>query len=170
MAMLRFSRVMLIRDANPYVPITAAQAQRLQPGWRRPMPVLVRIDGKPAKAWRINLMPAGDGSFYLYLHGTVRKASGTGVGDRVQVEVAFDPEYKGGPMHPMPRWFSTALAKDPKAKAGWLKLPPSRKKEILRYLSGLKSKEARGRNVAKAMHVLSGRPGRYMARDWQDGA
>lgn len=170
MAVLRFSRVMLIRDGNPYIPVTAAQAKRLKPGWRKPLPVLVRVNGKPAKAWRINMMPAGDGSFYHYLHGTVRKASKTGVGDKVQVEVEFDAAYKGGPMHPMPRWFTSALAKDAAAKKGWDTLSPSRKKEILRYLSWLKSKEARDRNLAKAMQVLSGRPGRYMARDWRDGS
>lgn len=42
------------------------------------------------------------GSFYLYLHGDVRKASTTKVGDRVHVEVSFDAEYRNGPMHPMP--------------------------------------------------------------------
>jgi hypothetical protein len=33
----------------------------------------------------------------------------------------------------------------------------------------LKSPEARARNLEKAMHVLSGNPGRVMARDWKDG-
>jgi hypothetical protein len=56
----------------------------------------VRINGKPEKAWRINMMPVGDGSFYLYLHGDIRKASGTAVGDRVRVEMEFDPAYKNG--------------------------------------------------------------------------
>jgi hypothetical protein len=170
MATLRFSRVMRIRDGNPYIPVTAAQAARLKPGWRRPLPVLVRINGKPAKAWRINMMPAGDGSFYLYLHGDIRKASRTGVGDKVQVDVEFDASYKGGPMHPMPRWFSAALAKTPKAKANWTKLTPSRQKEVLRYLSWLKTPEARRRNVERAIRVLSGEPKRYMARSWKDGA
>lgn len=161
---------MEIRDGNPYVPITAAQAARLKPGWRRPLPVLVRINGKPDEAWRINLMPAGDGSFYLYLHGIVRKASGTGVGDKVRVELEFDAAYKGGPMHPMPPWFRKALAADPKAKAAWGKLTPSRQKEILRYFSWLKSPEAKRRNLERAMRVLRGEPERFMARSWKEGA
>jgi hypothetical protein len=36
----------------------------------------------------------GNGSFYLYLHTEIRKASKTKVGDRVEVEVVFDEEYK----------------------------------------------------------------------------
>jgi hypothetical protein len=43
---------------------------------------------------RINMMPVGDGRFYLYPHGDVRKASGTAVGDRVRVEIAFDASYR----------------------------------------------------------------------------
>ena len=166
---VRFTRTMRIRDANPYVPVTAKEAARLKPGWRRPLPVLVRIDGKPAKAWRINLMPAGDGSIYLYLHGTVRKASGTGVGDKVHVEMAFDAGYKGGPQR-LPRWFKAALDEDPKAHAAWQALTPSRRKEVVRYLAGLKSAEAQARNLDKVIRVLSGKPGRYMARSWKDGA
>ena len=96
-----------IRDGNPYVDISRSRARALKPGWRRPLPVLVRVNGQPArKPWRINLMPTG-----------------------------------------------TALI-------------PSRKKEILRYFSWLKSPEARERNVARAIHVLSGKKGRFMARSW----
>jgi hypothetical protein len=48
-------------------------------------------------------------------------------------------------------------------------LIPSRRKEILRYLSWLKSEEARERNVAKVIRVLSGSKERYMARSWSEG-
>jgi hypothetical protein len=36
---------------------------------------------EPDTPWRTNLMPVGDGHFFLYLHGQVRKASDTSVGD-----------------------------------------------------------------------------------------
>lgn len=158
---------MKIRDGNPYVDIGPSRARALKSGWRRPMPVLVRVNGQPAaKAWRINLMPTGTGAFYLYLHGDVRRASQTKVGDLVQVEVAFDNAYRNGPMHPMPSWFRVPLARNAKASRAWDALIPSRKKEILRYFSWLKSAEARERNVARALHVLSGKKGRFMARSW----
>lgn len=161
---------MKIREGNPYIPMGKARVARIQPGWKRPLPVLVRINGKPAKAWRINMMPAGDGTFYLYLHGEVRKASGTGVGDKVEVEVSFDAAYRNGPMHPMPAWFGSALRKNIRARKAWEALPPSRQKEVLRYFSRLKGEAARARNLEKALQVLSGEPGRFMARDWKDGA
>lgn len=161
---------MKIREGNPYIPMSGARVARIKPGWKRPLPVLVRIDGKPARAWRINMMPAGDGTFYLYLHGDVRKASGTAVGDKVEVEVRFDEAYRNGPQHPMPAWFGSALRKNPDALKAWKSLPPSRRKEVLRYFSRLKGEASRARNLEKALHVLSGKPGRFMARSWKDGA
>ena len=133
------------------------------------MPVRVRINGKPRVPWRINMMPAGHGAFYLYLHGTVREASKTKVGDRVDVELAFDTAYRGGPAA-LPEWFDEALTKNMKAKAAFAALTPSRQKEIVRYLTALKTSEARERNLQRALGVLSGRPARFMARDWSDGA
>lgn len=169
MKALRFTTVIKIRDGNPYVDVSAAQAQLLAKEWRKPMPVLIRVNGEPAKYWRINMMPTGEGSFYLYLHGDVRKASKTKVGDRVDVEVVFDESYKNGPLHPMPSWFSIPLSKNKKAQTAWDALPPSRQKEILRYFSWLKSEEAQQRNLAKALAVLSGKEERFMARSWKNG-
>ncbi len=170
MTTLSFTAVIKIRGVNPFILVSAARANAIKPGWRKPLPVLLRINGKPAKPWRINLMPVGDGSFYLYLHGDVRKASDTVVGDRVPVEIDFDPSYRNGPQHPMPAWFRQALAGNPQAMKNWKALIPSRKKEILRYLSRLNSSEARARNLAKALHVLSGETGRFMARAWKNGS
>ena len=167
--MLHFSAKIQIYNGNPFVLVSPARARRIKSGWRKPMPVLTQIDGEPNPPWRINMMPVGDGSFYLYLHGDVRKASGTKVGDRVSVGIQFDASYKNGPMHPMPDWFSIPLSTNPKAQKSWEALTPSRKKEILRYFSRLKSDQARKRNVEKALYVLSGNKGRFMARTWQDG-
>lgn len=167
--MLRFRSEILIYNGNPYVHVSSARAAKLKPGWKKPMPVLVRINGRPDAWWRINMMPIGDGAFYLYLHGIVRKASKAEVGDKVLMEVRFDPDYRNGPMHPMPKWFSVALSGNPEAKSNWKALIPSRQKEILRYFAGLKSPEARARNLGKAMHVLSGNEGRFMARAWKAG-
>lgn len=112
------------------------------------------------------MMPVGNGAFYLYLHGDVRRASKARVGQRVAVEVAFDSTYRNGPMHRMPGWFRAPLALDRRATASWKQLTPSRKKEILRYLARLRSPEVRARNVSRALAALSGRPERYMGRSW----
>jgi len=169
MSSLRFRSRIEINNINPYVLIDAERAARLKKSWRKPLPVCVRVNGKPEVAWRVNLMPVGDGSFYLYLHGSVRKASGTKMGDVVGIEVRFDEEYRSGPAHPMPPWFEDALASNGPAKRGWDALIPSRKKEILRYFAGLKSAEAQSRNLERALSVLAGGKARFMARDWSHG-
>jgi hypothetical protein len=165
----RFTAAIRIRGINPYIAISASRAKTLKPGWRRPLPVLVRIGGIPRNPWRTNLMPTGDGGFYLYLHGQMRRASNCGVGNRVEVELRVDPHYTGGPMHRMPAWFRDPLNASPTALRNWKNLIPSRQKEILRYFASLKSQAARARNVDRAMRVLSGQCDRFMARSWTDG-
>lgn len=167
--MLKFCAKIEICNGNPYVLVTADQAAILHQDWRRPMPVRIWVNGQPQVGWRINMMPIGNGDFYLYLHGDVRKASQTVVGDKVTVIVEFDKTYKNGPQHEMPDWFNVPLNKNEKAYRNWVALPPSRQKEILRYFSWLKSDSAKQRNVEKALFVLSGKKGRFMARDWVDG-
>jgi uncharacterized protein DUF1905/bacteriocin resistance YdeI/OmpD-like protein len=162
--------VIEIRGVNPFIRVSSSRADTLKPGWRKPLPVLVRINGDSATAWRTNMMPDGNGNFYLYLHGGMRKASGTNVGDRVRVEIEFDAAYRNGPQHPMPKWFRQALDGNPQAKKNWTVLIPSRKKEILRYLSRLVSVDARIRNQAQALRVLSGQDGRFMGRAWKNGS
>lgn len=166
---LQFISSIQIREGNPYVLVTKDQAEDLQKEWKKPMPVIIQINGQPVPPWHINMMPVGNGDFYLYLHGDVRTASNTKVGDTVTVAISFDSAYVNGPQHPMPSWFSDALSKDVAAKKNWDALIPSRQKEILRYFSWLKSDEAVERNKEKAIHVLSGNPGRFMARSWENG-
>jgi Bacteriocin-protection, YdeI or OmpD-Associated/Domain of unknown function (DUF1905) len=165
----RFYGTIKIRGINPYIYVEAKTASRLKADWRKPMPVLVRVNRQPRTPWRINMMPSGDGSFYLYLCGSVRKVSGTRVGDRVNVELSFDDSYRAGAAHAMPSWFRAALGANLQAKETWNALIPSRKKEILRYFAGLKSPEARARNLRRAMQVLSGKEARFMARTWKGG-
>jgi len=163
---LRFRSKIEINGINPFLLVDANCATRLKSGWRKPLPVKFRVNGTPDIPWRINLMPRGDGSFYLYLHEQVRKASDTKVGDVVDIEIQFDDDYKAGPTDPMPPWFSEALERDDRARRGWETLIPSRQKELLRYLARLKSPEAQERNLAQALHVLAGGKARFMAREW----
>jgi Domain of unknown function (DUF1905)/Bacteriocin-protection, YdeI or OmpD-Associated len=165
-----FDAVIQIRGINPFVEVSSSLASTLKPGWRKPLPVLVRINGKPSDHWRVNMMPIGNGNFYLYLHDTVRKASGTTVGDCVNVEVQFDLSYRNGPQRCIPKWFKQALDSNAEAKKNWNALIPSRKKEVIRYFSQLITPDAQARNLAKALHVLSGENGRFMARDWKSGS
>ena len=168
MSAMRFRSTVEINGINPYVLVGARRAAKIRKDWRKPMPVRIRVNGKPDEAWRINLMPVGDGSFYLYLHGDVRRASGTKVGDTITVELDFDDAYRGGPAQPIPDWFREALARNRSAKRAWSALTPSRQKEIVRYFAALKTPQSQARNLARAMRALSGGPGRFMGRSWDE--
>lgn len=165
---LHFQAVIEIIGVNPYVHVVKSHASQLRAGWKKPMPVTVQINGQPKEPWHINMMPMGNGDFYLYLHGDVRSASETKVGDTVTVDVAFDEDYVSGPQD-QPDWFRKQLRINSQAKKNWENLTPSRQKEIVRYLHALKSDAAKERNLQKVMAMLSGQSGRFMARDWRDG-
>lgn len=165
---LHFSAIMHITGVNPYVLVTAEQAALLKPGWRKPMPVLVQVNGLPVPPWPINMMPMGDGNFYCYLHGDVRKLTGTRVGDTVDITLVFDEAYRPGPSD-LPAPLQALLEANPKAQANWDHLPASRQKEVVRYLLNLKSDEALQRNLARVAAALSGEPTRFLGRDWREG-
>lgn len=171
MTSLRYRARIEINGINPFVPVDPEQAAALREGWRKPMPVLVQINRAPEEPWRINMMPRGDGGFFLYLHGIVREAAdGVGVGDEVEVSVTFDEAYRGGPAHPMPELFEKALGRDPAIASAWQALTPSLQKEILRRFDGVKSEAAKARNIEDALAVLGGAEARFMARAWKNGA
>lgn len=166
---MRFRAPVLLVGVNPYVVVGAARVTRLRPGWRRPLPVLVRVNAGPAAPWRTNLMPVGDGSFRLYLHGAMRRAASADVGDTVTVELDVDREYHSSPAHTAPDWFEAALRDDPLARGHWEALAPSRRKEVVRYLGSLTTRAAQERNLRLALHVLRGGDGRFVGRAWSGG-
>lgn len=65
--------------------------------------------------------------------------------------------------------FFLYLDVNPGSKSAWESLVPSRKKEVLRCFSALKSPDAREKNLVKVVRVLSGQTGRYMAGTREDG-
>ena len=154
-----------IAGINPYILVDRTEAVAIFAGWKRPLPVYYRLNGGK-NVWRINLMPMGDGAFYLYLDSKVRYATDTKVGDTVDYEVWFDAEYQGGPQHKLPPALIAALKASPTTKAYYDSLTPSLRKEIVRYFALLKTGTAIAHNVEKCLIALSGNPTRWLGRDW----
>ena len=95
------------------------------------------------------------------MHGEMRKAAGKDVGELVVIEIAFDPEKRVVSMHPK---FRRALNENPEAKKVFETLSPSRKQEIHKYFSFLKTEESVDRNIDRSVQFLLGRE-RFMGRD-----
>ena len=87
------------------------------------------------------------------------KSFGLDVGDKATVKNEFDPEPRTISMHPK---LQHALQKKT-AYSNFSKLNPSYQKEIIRYISFLKTEESVNRNVEKAIHHLLGKQ-RFIGR------
>lgn len=91
------------------------------------------------------------GEWRLYLNTPMRKAADKDVGDIINIKIEFDADERITPMHEK---FESALNKNKKAKERFDCLPPSRQKEILRYLNNLKTEESINKNIQRAINFL----------------
>jgi uncharacterized protein YdeI (YjbR/CyaY-like superfamily) len=91
----------------------------------------------------------------------MRKAAGKETGDTAVFEISFDPEERKVSMHPE---LEKALKANSKAKKVFDSLPPSRRNEIIKYISFLKTEESVKKNVARALQFLQGKE-RFVGRD-----
>lgn len=83
------------------------------------------------------------------------------IGEIIEVSVEFDRRDRTLQPHPD---LTKALAQNKEAKAVFQGLPPSRQKEVIRYISNLKTAETREKNIKLAIGFLLGK-NRFMARD-----
>jgi uncharacterized protein YdeI (YjbR/CyaY-like superfamily) len=91
----------------------------------------------------------------------MRKGSNSDVGDTASFSIAFDAAEREIPVHPkLKRAFKAHTA----AKRKFDTLPPSRQKEILRYINNLKRETSVERNVERAIKFLLGEE-RFIGRD-----
>lgn len=86
------------------------------------------------------------------------KATGLVVGDTASLEISFDPDSRVEPMHTE---FKNSLEFTKRAKEAFAKLPPSRQKEINRYLNNIKSDQVRLKNIKKIVGYLLGKDVEY---------
>lgn len=83
------------------------------------------------------------------------------VGEEIRISIAFDPKERIIEIHPL---LKKALDENLEAKTIFESLPPSRRKEIVRYISHLKSEEKIKENVLKAINFLLGKE-RFVGRE-----
>ena len=149
-----------IIDGNPFVALPATVLERVFAESGRdmsPIPVHGTINGKPYRQTLVKFR----GEWRLYVNMEMLEDSPRRIGESVEVDVAFDPLDRSIPAHPS---FTAALADNADARAAFEALPPSRQKEILRYIAGLKRADSVERNVDRAIRFLLGE-GRFVGRD-----
>jgi hypothetical protein len=147
-----FSTKIQLLGINPYVAVPARVRKRIFAAAGRergPIPVRGLIDATPFRQTFVKYQ----GEWRLYLNTPVRRAAGKDVGDRVTVELEFDPR---PPKEPLPPALKRALQLDARARTAFAALPPSRRKEICRYLNALKTEPSRERNLLEVLEHLTG--------------
>lgn len=127
---------------NPCVDVPAKISSKLN-ARRGYIPITGKINGH---AYQQNLVPVKDGPYRLYVNRPMLKGGNADVGDRAQFEIEQDNSAPKKLV--MPAFMKTRLEKFnllPEFK----KLIPSRQKEIIKYMSSLKTEDARNRNMDK---------------------
>jgi len=114
------------------------------------IPVRGTINGKPYQQTLLKY----SGDWRLYINMKMLKNSPRRIGEIIEVEIEFDPSDRTIVAHPK---FVEALYENEEAKKMFESLSPSRQKEIVRYISNLKTEKSINKNINKAVNFLLGK-------------
>lgn len=158
--MHKFSAELEVIVGNPFVfvPIEILNAIFLQV--KRdvgPIPVRGTINGKLYQQTLLKYC----GEWRLYVNMKMLKNSPGRLGEVIEVEIEFDPSDRTIVPHPK---LVQALSQNAEAATVFDNLSPSRQKEIVRYISKLKTAKSIDKNVARAINFLLGKD-RFLGRD-----
>src|SRR5688572_24126719 len=112
----------------------------------------IRVKGELNGTGFIQTLVRYRGVWRLYINGEMLNAAGVRVGDSAKIEIEFDPRTRDIPIPPA---LALALDSDRRAKTAFGYLPPSRQKEIFRYIGSLKTDQSIARNVEKILRQLN---------------
>ncbi len=121
------------------------------------IPVSGLVNGKPYHQTLLRYK----GEWRLYINAMMLPNSPKRIGEIIQVTIEYDERDRTLQPHPN---LIKALDKNEKAKSVFESLSPSMKKEIIRYISSLKTDESRERNIKLAIGFLLGE-NRFIGRD-----
>lgn len=122
-----------------------------------PVPVCGSVNGEPY----IQTLVKYSGYWRLYINTTMLRDSPRKIGEIIEVTIGFDPNDRTISPHPE---LLKALDESEEAREIFDGLTPSLQKEIVRYISFLKSEESVKTNVQKAIGFLLGK-NRFVGRD-----
>lgn len=145
-----FWAIIQIIGINPYVSVPDEILESIFDDAGKdkgPIPIAGTVNTKPY----VQTLVKYAGLWRLYINTVMLENSPKRIGEKIRITVAFDPKERLIAMHPL---LKKALDTDAAAKSVFEQLPPSRRKEIVRYISFLKSEETVKANVIKAIDFL----------------
>ncbi len=150
--MHHFKATLDIIGINPFVFVPAAILSALLTDAGKDkgnIPVCGQVNGTPYTQTLLRYQ----GEWRLYINTTMLPNSPKRIGELIEVSIEFDPKDRTLQPHPD---LTKALADNKKAQTVFEGLSPSMKKEIIRYISNLKTEESRAKNIKQAMGFLLG--------------
>ena len=157
--MFSFTAKLEIIGINPFVPVpnNVLDALTSAAGKNKgPIPIKGTINGIAFQQTLVRY----HGAWRLYVNTNMLKSSPKRIGEVIELMVAFDSSDRS--IHPHPKLLQ-ALKQNKQAKDKFDTLTPSLQKEIIRYISFLKTRASIDRNVAKAVDFLLGK-GSFVGR------
>jgi len=163
LTMYVFETQLEIIGINPFVFVPVAILDSLFRDARKDkgkIPVSGTVNGKSYTQTLVRY----SGEWRLYINNLMLPDAKKKIGEQIKVKIRFDNTDRT--IHPHPQLVQ-ALNKNKKAKEVFETIPPSLQKEIVRYISFLKTEASVTENVNKAIGFLLGK-NRFIGRDgWQ---
>ena len=156
----QFDAPLQLIGVNPYVAVPPVILETIfqQAGKTKGhIPVKGTVNGKPYTQTLVRYA----GACRLYINTSMLKESPGRIGERITVSIMHDTSDRS---IAMPAPLEAALRQNKTARLTFEKLPPSRQKEIVRYIASLKTEASVARNVERAIGFLNG-TGRFVGRD-----
>ncbi len=130
-----------------YIKISAAQAQKLNPGKKTGYRVKGTLDQHPIQ--RTALLPMGEGAFILPLNAKMRKAIGKEMDDRLTVSLEVD-----GRTIPPSSDFMKCLKDDARAMAHFKTLPGAHQRYFSKWIEEAKTIGTKTKRITMAVIAL----------------
>ncbi|KAA8482929.1 uncharacterized protein DUF1905 [Arcticibacter tournemirensis] len=121
------------------------------------IPVSGTVNGKEY----IQTLVRYSGEWRLYINTTILPNSPKRIGETIEITIQYDPKDRTISPHPK---LIEALNRNKEANEVFESLSPSTRKEIIRYISFLKSEASVVNNVEKAIGFLLGK-NRFIGRE-----
>jgi hypothetical protein len=107
------------------------------------LPVIGTVDGVPV---RTTLVSRGNGSYRMAIHGDIRKKLRSDTGAVVEIAIQLDEESREPELPPA---LVLALRNAPKAQRRFRAITTALRRQIVRYLTAVKSQQALERRVGR---------------------
>ena len=131
-----------------YIIITAALAEKLNPGVKKSFRVKGKFDEYVFKG--VTLLPMGGGDFIIAFNATMRKGTGKRKGDKLKVQLEIDrKEYVLNPV------FMDCLADDPHAMEAFKQMPRSHQNYYSKWIDSAKTESTQTKRIAIAVNSLA---------------